>query len=365
MPMWASLRMDRTGGVSQHTPRVFTSRRQKLNDARNAESDAADTLPRYLAVIDDPWYSCLVEVQDLVSYETVRFWRDRGVKSLHLPITTHSISSPMGLGSDSLPVEVELFGVPTFLADSMQFMLEYGCRLATDGCYYLMPSFRGEEADETHLNQFFHSEAEIPGGLEDVIDVADRYVRHLAAASLDQLRTPLARVAGGTTHIERFLEQPTTRITFDEAVDLLGHDETVLEETPDWRRITRAGELQLIEKIGPAVWLTHFDHASVPFYQAYDETGTRALSADLLLGPGEIVGCGERHVNGAQVTDALKRHEVPERDYQWYVDLKNVHPLWTSGFGMGVERFVMWLMQCTDIRRIQLAERYNGQRTAP
>jgi len=87
--------------------------------------------PRYLAVLDDPLYSCLVDLQDLVNYETATFWRERAVRALHLPVTTGSISSPMGLGSDSLPVQVDLFGVPTYLADSMQFMLEYGCRIAT------------------------------------------------------------------------------------------------------------------------------------------------------------------------------------------------------------------------------------------
>lgn len=47
---------------------------------------------------------------------------------MHLPITTGSISSPMGLGSDSIPVKIQLGGRDTYLADSMQFALEYGCR---------------------------------------------------------------------------------------------------------------------------------------------------------------------------------------------------------------------------------------------
>ena len=139
-------------------------------------------MQRYLTVLEEPFYRSLVDLQDLISYETARFWRSRNVRSVHLPVTTGSISSPMGLGSDSLPVQVDLFGVPVYLADSMQFMLEYGCRLTSAGCYYLMPSFRGEDADATHLSQFFHSEAEIPGSLEDVIGVADDYIRHLASA---------------------------------------------------------------------------------------------------------------------------------------------------------------------------------------
>ncbi|GAA2552195.1 hypothetical protein GCM10010435_23080 [Winogradskya consettensis] len=47
---------------------------------------------------------------------------------------------------------VDLFGQKTYVADSMQFMLEYACRFSDSGAWYLMPRFRGEDADETHLN---------------------------------------------------------------------------------------------------------------------------------------------------------------------------------------------------------------------
>lgn len=320
---------------------------------------------RFLEVVNDPWFRLLVEVQDLVSYETAAFWRDRHVKCLHLPITTGSISSPMGLGSDSLPVEVDLFGIRTYLADSMQFMLEYGCRLAEQGTYYLMPSFRGESADSTHLNQFFHSEAEIPGGLDDVMQVADDYVRHLAAAALDQLAPRLTNIAGDIGHIVEFLERPTARLPFEEAAILLRHEQDAIIATEAYRAITRKGERLLIEALGPAVWLTHLDRRSVPFYQAYHPENGSALCADLLLGPGEIIGCGERHVSGVQLTAALRDHDVAEDDYRWYIDLKTAKPMRTSGFGMGVERFAMWLLAEPDIRRLQLLERYNGVVTTP
>jgi asparaginyl-tRNA synthetase len=320
---------------------------------------------RYLAILDQPLYACLVDLQDLVSYETAQFWRAREVRALHLPITTGSISSPMGLGSDSLPVQVDLFGVPTYLADSMQFMLEYGCRLAGNGCYYLMPSFRGEKADSTHLSQFFHSEAEIPGTLDDVISVADAYVRHLASAVLEHLCADVAGLAGATTHIESFLDSTTARMTFDEAVHALDEDPSCFQVNDQWRTITRVGEQKLIERHGPGVWLSHFDQLSVPFYQAGDETQTKALNADLLLGPGEVIGCGERHTFAGDVRKALCRHGVAYEDYQWYVHMKEHRPLQTSGFGMGVERFFMWVLQRSDIRELQLVERYNGEINLP
>jgi asparaginyl-tRNA synthetase len=320
---------------------------------------------RYLSVLDTSFYRCVVDLQDLVSFETARFWRERNVRSIHLPVTTGSISSPMGLGSDSLPVQVELFGVPVYLADSMQFLLEYGCRLTPAGCYYVMPSFRGEQADATHLSQFFHSEAEIPGSLEDVIEAADAYVRHLARAVVTELAGSLREEAEGTEHIEAFLDTTTTRMTFDEAVDALDADPRYFEFHDGWRTITRSGEQQLMDRFGPGVWLSGFDDLAVPFYQACDAEGRTALNADLLLGPGEIIGCGQRHTDESQVRAALTRHRVAEEDYAWYVGMKEHRPLLTSGFGMGVERFLMWVLNHRDIRDLQLVERYNGTVTAP
>ena len=115
----------------------------------------------YIEALDKPWYKTLVKLENLLSVETINFYKKKGMVTMHLPVTTGSISSPMGRGSDSLPVKVKLEGVETYLADSMQFLLEYGCRLTNKGVYYIMPSFRGEKADERHLCQFYHSEAEI------------------------------------------------------------------------------------------------------------------------------------------------------------------------------------------------------------
>ncbi|MEZ0095456.1 amino acid--tRNA ligase-related protein [Streptacidiphilus sp. EB129] len=327
--------------------------------------DAEAGHPRYLKILDDPLYSTLVDLQDLVNYETAQFWRNRGVRALHLPVTTSSISSPMGLGSDSLPVQVDLFGIPTYLADSMQFLLEYGIRIASDGCYYLMPSFRGEETDPTHLAQFFHSEAEIPGGLDEVMDVSDAYLRHLAAAVVRDLAEPVAGFAGGIGHLTEFLDRPTARMTFDDAVAALDGAPEYFQFHDGWRTINRAGERRLMELYGPAVWLTHSDHLSVPFYQALDETGHKALNADLLIGPGEIIGCGERHVDAERARTALAAHAVPEEDYDWYLQMKQERPLRTAGFGMGVERFFMFVLQHDDIRDLQLLERANGRPAVP
>ena len=139
----------------------------------------------YLNVLEEPWYGLLVKLENLITFETMKFYEKKGIITIHLPITTGTISSPMGRGSDSIPVKVKINGKDTYLADSMQFLLEYGCRLNSKGVFYVMPSFRGENTDERHLNQFYHSEVEIPGKLEDIISLGTEYIKYLSKKILE------------------------------------------------------------------------------------------------------------------------------------------------------------------------------------
>ncbi|MFJ1801828.1 amino acid--tRNA ligase-related protein [Streptomyces sp. NPDC088180] len=322
----------------------------------------------YLTVLENPWYANLTLLQDVIAHRTTSFWTARKARYLHLPITTGSISSPMGRGSDSSPVKVELEGSPTYLADSMQFMLEFGCRLAPEGSYYLMPSFRGEPADQTHLCQFFHSEAEIVGGLDDVMEAVEDYLSDLAAGLLEHGADAIRQMAGDVSHLEELAgAKALPRITFDEAAARLDSDPAFVKELePGCRSLTRAGERKLMDQFGGYVWVTHPDHLSVPFYQAFaPEDATKALSADLLFGIGETVGAGERHADGTTLAQALDLHEVSAESYEWYTVMKERHPLRTAGFGLGVERFLLWATRHDDIRDLALLLRFNGSTILP
>lgn len=322
----------------------------------------------FLTVLHEPWYKTVMHIQSTVSVATTEFWIQRGAQLLCLPITTGSVSSPNAVGSDSIPVPVSIFGVHTYLADSMQFLLEYGCRLSPEGCFYLMPSFRGEDVDSSHLAQFFHSEVELVGTLDDVMEAAEDYIRFLASRILERHDTLVMDAAGTIEHLKKVVQTLSfPRISFSEAIELLG-------DNPEWitinavggRIISRKGEQRLMQTLGSPVWLTKMDHLSVPFYQAFDGDDLRtARNADLLMGIGEILGAGERHASIKDARHALEVHSVSEVDYEWYLMMKELYPLRTAGFGMGVERFLLWVLQHDDIRDIPLLLRVNGQQINP
>lgn len=317
----------------------------------------------YLYALESQWYRSLAVIQNELCYATYDFYRFRNMHTLFLPVTTNSISSPMGLGSDSLPVEINLFSQKTYLADSMQFMLEYGCRYFENGCFYLMPSFRGETADTRHLCQFYHSEAEIPGTLDDVMTLVEEYIRFLCCVFLKNCSDMILNIAGTIEHITKMFEiEKIPRVSYDEAVQALSHIEDCLKYDKDnaLTFITAKGEHELIRQYNGVVWLTHMDKKIVPFYQATAD-GIHASCADLLFGIGESVGCGERHATGTEVKNALSEHQVDCKPYEWYIHMKESYPLKTAGFGMGTERFILWLLKQDDIRDCQLLPRFNGE----
>ena len=50
-----------------------------------------------------PWYALVADLQDVVLRTTADYSRARGVRNLHLPVTTRTITCPSGLGSDTYP----------------------------------------------------------------------------------------------------------------------------------------------------------------------------------------------------------------------------------------------------------------------
>ncbi|XP_034046831.1 uncharacterized protein LOC117528325 [Thalassophryne amazonica] len=329
--------------------------------------------------IKSQWYCNLFQIQNTLFHSTVEYFQKSCQYAYALtPLTTDTISSPMGLGSDSEPVSVHLLGQDIYLADSMQFVLEYLLRFQDNlaGTYYISTSFRGEDPDSTHLNQFFHVECELLGDMNDAIHITEQYLAHLTKTMLKKHSDIILNTAGTLAHATDMLNKlksgtPLPRVPLDQAIPMMPSAdcvEWVQDSQPQFgRKLTRKGEQILIEKYGGAVWLTEMDHLSVPFYQAYVEGSgqNKAKAADLLLGLGETVGLGERHSTPEMVQEALRHHAVPEQSYKWYITMRQLKPVLSSGWGMGTERYLCWLLQHDDVRDMHIIPRMKGTKYMP
>ncbi|KAL4974642.1 hypothetical protein BDW66DRAFT_152675 [Aspergillus desertorum] len=226
-----------------------------------------------IQALHSPWHRMMLRLQSSLFHASIDFFRrEMAYEYLIVPLTTGSISSPMGLGSDSQPVSIEMSSgsektTSTYLADSQQFLLEYALRLqdVPRGVFYAGTSGRGEDPDATHLNQFFHIECELVGGLNVGMDVANKYIVTLTQALLASHGPEIARYAGTTAHMHQLLRlyqannNSFPRIMLAEALALpeITRDmwELAVPGQPAYGRcLTRKGERMLIARFGGACW---------------------------------------------------------------------------------------------------------------
>jgi asparaginyl-tRNA synthetase len=314
-----------------------------------------------LSVVSHPWYALIGDLIHEVSIVAFEVFGARGVKACPLPVTTASISSPMGKGSDSVPVEVEICGERTFLADSMQFALELVVRQQRSGAWYLMPTFRGEDPDETHLNQFLHLEAELNCDFSLVKELVDELISSLASRLLlSPLSSDIAAAAGSVKHLNVLSRGKFPVISYARATELVGAVPGAIRYVSGMPVLTRLGESEVVLQMNhPACWVVDPSAELVPFYQAARPDGS-AICGDLLMAIGEVAGAGQRHTGYEECATALHDHGIDTASYQWYLEMKRIAPMVTSGFGIGVERLLASLLDQQDIRNIPLAPRLRG-----
>ncbi|UWW01483.1 hypothetical protein NW064_00460 [Mycoplasmopsis felis] len=90
-----------------------------------------------------------------------------------------------------------------------------------------------------------------------------------------------------------------------------------------------------------------------------------AINSDLLIGIGETIGAYQRFFDYNETINSIKKHKNSPEEYEWYLKMKSEKPLLTSGFGMGIERFMLFLIGEDDIREVQLIPRETDLEVLP
>jgi len=87
------------------------------------------------------------------------------------------------------------------------------------------------------------------------------------------------------------------------------------------------------------------------------------LGYDLLApeGYGEIIGGSQREDDYEKLLQRIKEEGLNPKDYEWYLDLRKYGTVPHSGFGLGVERLVMWVAGLDHIRDATPFPRWRGR----
>ena len=84
-----------------------------------------------------------------------------------------------------------------------------------------------------------------------------------------------------------------------------------------------------------------------------NDDGKTVRGMDVLVpGIGEIIGGSEREADYEKLIRAITEFELKKEDYSWYLDTRKFGTVPHSGFGLGFERFMMFLTGMKNIRDV-------------
>ena len=223
--------------------------------------------------------------------------------------------------------------------------------MALGRVYCFGPTFRAEKSKtRRHLTEFWMVEPEMAyADLNDVMTLAEGLVVSVVERVLEKRRRELGVLERDTSKLEA-VKPPFPRMSYDEAVKVLHAQGLPFEWGGDFGG---PDETALAQQVDRPVMVHHFPAAIKAFYMKPDpERPELALGVDVVApeGYGEIIGGGERLADLDLLVERIREHQLPQKAFEWYVDLRRYGTVPHGGFGMGIERVVAWICGLEHVR---------------
>ncbi|MEE3202148.1 MAG: asparagine--tRNA ligase [Acidobacteriota bacterium] len=274
------------------------------------------------------------------------FFNNRGFILADTPIFT-----PAACEGTTTLFPVQYFDDRTaFLTQSGQLYNEANA-MALGKVYSFGPTFRAEKSKtRRHLTEFWMVEPEMAyATLKDATDLAEQLVVSVVARVLDRRSKELTFLERDTAALER-VQTPFPRITYDDAANILNESGLEFKRGSDFGG---PDETAIADHFDRPVAVQKFPSAIKAFYMKSDpDQPELSLSVDVLApeGYGEIIGGGERLDDYEVLLERIRTQELPEKAFEWYLDLRRYGSVPHAGFGMGLERVVSWICGLEHVR---------------
>ena len=258
----------------------------------------------------------------------------------------------------------DFFGKKASLTVSGQLEAET-LATALSRVYTFGPTFRAENSNTPrHLAEFWMIEPEMAFyNLDDDMDIQEDFVRYLLNWALTKCRSDLEffdkRVQPGLIDaLTKVAGAKFVRISYTDAIARLEEAEkngAKFEFKPQWGcDIATEHERYLTEKIfdGP-VMVFNYPKEIKSFYMKQNDDGKTVKAVDVLVpGIGELIGGSEREEDYGKLLAEIKRRNMDETIYDWYLDLRKFGTVPHSGFGLGFERLIRYVTGMENIRDV-------------
>ena len=327
-------------------------------------------------------FNAVFRVRSVVSACIHEFFQSRGFVYVHTPLITASDCegagemfkvTTIGYSNDYKSEEEyyadDFFGRRAALSVSGQLEGEVAA-MALGKIYTFGPSFRAEKSNTPrHVAEFWHVEPEVAfAELPDIIEIAEALIKHIISTVLEKCPEELKFF---DKHFENGLVEKLTAVashdfaimTYTEAIEKLKASGKEFKYPVEWGSdLMTEHERYISEEVcKKPVFLTDYPKDIKSFYMKQNPDGKTVAATDLLVpGVGEIIGCSERESDLDKLLNAMKERNMSLDDYEHYIALRRFGSVPHSGFGLGLERIIMYVTGVQNIRDVILYPRTVG-----
>src|SRR6267142_225886 len=317
-------------------------------------------------------FGAVFRVRNALSFAIHKFFQERGFVYVHTPIitasdaegaramfgvTTLDVAKPPRKPDGSVDFAQDFFGKPAYLTVSGQLEGEIFA-MSFSNVYTFGPTFRAENSNTPrHLAEFWMIEPEMAFcDLDGNRQLAEEFLKYIIAHVLDQCRPDLEffnkRIDNTVlATLEHVAASAFEHVTYTEAVRLLER------AGRNWEFPVSGGsdlqsehERYLTEEVfKKPVIVTDYPAEIKAFYMRLNEDGKTVRAMDVLAPRiGEIIGGSQREERHDVLLQKIRAKGLHEEDYKWYLDLRKYGSAPHAGFGLGLERMMMYLTGVTN-----------------
>lgn len=273
------------------------------------------------------------------------FFRNKGFYEIQSPSITESACEG---GSETF--ELNYFGQKAYLTQSWQLYAE-SLIFSLENIYCIAPSFRAEKSrTRRHLAEYWHAESESAwidhnGNMK----LQEELITHIIKRIVKNCSKELEYLGREPKDLLKMVG-PYKRVKYKEALEIMKKDGFKMKWGDDFGADE---ERSLTKHFKKPFFIVEYPKETKAFYMKENPKDPETVLNNDLLAPegyGEIIGGSEREVDVKILKDKIKKAGGKIKDYEWYLDLRKYGSVPHSGFGLGIERTVMWLCKLDHIR---------------